>query len=397
MSFKEFAKGFGYGFIGMNYEDVKLRQMAQQEAERRHAEQLAMDKDRLRLARETEDRQARAQDLQMQEVSRKFEEEDAVKTAAAGFRRGEMITQFTAPGGQQSTVVGTSPEAQAKQGFRPGLYQEQPTQDEAYAEVMRQDELNKQTMELNQQQFDNRGKQVTENRLQSELNLDRQREQRNQEMSSKTMNLLDEKIRIAKESGLGKLTIEQARDIVSDLYQDSDMFDADDPDSAFAQVSLIEKVQEWYNNPESRSRLGAAVAIAKMDQRHSSKKVFTDDQSPGSKGAQLGPDVEALSRLMGEESGQRPQAPPYAPILPAKNGVPDPRALDMSVSFHQLIGADPEVQGAIQGAEMKQDGEEMQAAVRNLMATGVPEVEWHPALLAFVEAMRNPDRLKGLQ
>jgi hypothetical protein len=329
----------------------------------------------------------RKTNFDIENMTREHADREAMKTALTGRNQTDQpITTFIPQaGGSTQSLLGGVPAQGA-----PGLYLEEGTRDEQYAEVLRQEQLDKTAQSLYADAAQNERRIEEGNRAERRLAMDRQREARQSQLTQKSMELIDERIRASEESGQERMTYEQAQKIVAETND----IDFDDADANSQYVEEIHQVMELANNRNQRTYDSMVNFL--NGRPVNAKPPFLDDQSAA--GGNLQEGVGAIDQQLGEQRGPTPPEQKEQPIFrPSEDGVPDPRALDPRIPVHSLVGADPRANHMIQQEEIEADRQRYDAAIRQLQSLGVPFEEWPEELKTVVGIMKDPNKLKALQ
>jgi hypothetical protein len=374
---------------GMSYKDYSAQQAQQYQDEIRRKQEL----ENAQIAKIQGENQKAAKDAEL---------ESAARFAKSGAREDDLA-DVTAMGKFLDPKV-----IRGGVGYSPGnMPDDRPqTQAELFARVNQEDADAKLFREVSgfeakrdQDAATSLRNERTEDRLGQALDLDKQKFARQEKQDplqqryvQKRIEQIDADIAAQQQTAGGRMTMAQARALA---YKglDADSLDADSIQKADATAHLI----EMYANTEGSNRAQLLQAIA----AGATPSVFADDALQQGGGGDLKSQIEKANQDAGEPAnfGKEEQgpAPPPTPNMPLVEGQPDPRAMDDSISFLDLIGANPEMNKKIEENAMKQDQQRLEWQTRHLMSLGVPEDEMPEDIQTFLKTLRDPDAMQGLQ
>lgn len=383
--------------LGISVEDLRKRQREQFEIQQqKQAAELA------------------ALNAGVKSATRENDLADAAITAKTGFRPGEGQQDLTlladpARPGVARTFQGSFEDlaASARAGgtpLTPGLYTTDRgrTREELAgefdfnrAEADRLREIDEQIFErgvkmATQEREDERTRQA-EDRLQidrAQLGVAEEAERRKREYTDLHMQHLQLQMEKLRESGKPELSDGQAMQMAYNILGDE--IDVDDEDAGLDVASLARDLKAYYADPSggfANTRRAIQDSFDKYEDR--GRRGDFGDAEIARQGVQLPPDLQRPE--------PQPEPPKPLPAVPARQGEPNPQALDPNNPLRDLLGGNPDVNAAIHEAALTEDQQRFEAQIRHLLSMGIPEDEWPENLKLFAEVVRNPGQGRGLK
>jgi len=370
------------------------------ELARREQEAFKLSQEQLRLnmaeqAQKLEDDRATAA-----RADTKFKQEQLTRDAEIAARTGlapgeslEPLTQFTSASdpSRVQTFRGEVPAA----GRAPGIYMSYPGQSreevyQSYQQQLADDELARKIG------LENRGMVAEEGRLtlgQQQFEHTKVKDAllaRKTEAEIKRLNAIVERIRQLPAPFSHAKALDTAWKVVQDSGDYAEM-------SALEATAAVDNIARLLEDSYATGRPITASATPMTDKPREPSS-WDDEPKEEDQTDWLGK-LDQMFKQTGEDPGTKPgqQQQEQPTELPGVEGQPNPKAMDPNVSLIDLIGANPDTQKKIQDAEMQRDMYRLEQETRHMIFLGIPEAEWPDEHKAFVDMLRHPEKLQGMQ
>jgi len=343
--------------------------------------------------------------------------------ALTGLAKGEgldALTQFLpSKEGNEQTFQGTFDDLVSKRqtsgkDLLPGLYRTTPakTREDVAAEIELERDLGdtafEQSLQAATSEREERRTDLTEDRLdldRERLNLSKEIEARHERYTNKSIEFLGEKMLRLKEEGRPSLSDGQAMQMAFQVM--NEIGDPEDPDFMDDVAAWARDLKSSYQSHATPGGLGfddhdrlrgtLRDTMRKMEERQAASGRSVQDFVGDVDDTSFEDDRQFDDGVPQSEAfSQPPKEEPPMPSLPARDGAGDPRWADPDISFVDLIGANPEVNTAIEKQMQQEDLEFYQSQIRHLMALGYKEEDLPDNLKTFIELIRDPKKGPGL-